>query len=955
MGVHASAIDDIARTFVHEAEELSTPTIITSAGFGLLHICKCCVRPAQRYELTNGIDIFSRTIVQAIFASATPGGREIAANIPHAALAFTDKHSDEDAYKMVSKELLEILIRRYVATSTRICVSKLPEAYLGVLKAAKKQPSLDDMKLIDVAVNRQGHIIISDIGCHVLRVGLNRIPEPFGILAGMEGETVYEEGGTSLAGARFDHPAGLLIVPRTEKGKQKEDLIVCNSGGGCLYLISGIHDLNAKCAKNKIFKINVGGLGEHAGDFKPWAISRASNRSQLFVSNANAIGNEIYRIKTGEFSRGGRGALIGLGTFMVVQTITSITHNVWGLAFDDDVGLLAAGGSKVSRLDVVDANTVPVTFASANDATSVRIFVDKGDKQSIAVVDHAAHVIRIYDTEGTPLETWGMDARPDMLDGPVKFCRFCSPTAIAFIPAGRAAYVICLRRVAYVTHLDFGVEMMKAILNIYKASCFVPASTKPPYAAVLRANTLGNAVTQLRSASDMLCGWVSKRSVVVGHRVKGLDGCASQRTVERIGELAHQLQMLLSYWTRTQGHTAANWPAKPFTNEARIEHEHSTPISNGQYRVLTPQQYRQRLSAIFAEGIIMSSACGFSKFTGMHSKYEKLSTPITEVTSNEIMRVILEADIYMKASHHQRARRVPGEKVQLRAAQTVCRHLASRPVKTIRDFQRGMLFPPFIVTFKRSDSAGSSAPDELHAVRINLTTSEVTDEATLRHTYRFLPGDVLITIDDSAAGGQLFDVWICSHPFERSQSGECEIKGFQLDSLDRAGFRYMLDVTCEEEVVMRSNVVMDIPRDAIFDNIQSISLCGDIEFQLEEEWHGKILQEIYDKSDESINEARHHASISMSDNEDESKDEDGELEEITRLHNQRIEHVAQGLRRSAGVGVTEQSVHNLTLVTSHTHTHIHTYTHTHIHTYTHTYIHNYPHTHTHRFKVCESP
>jgi len=505
MGVHASAIDDIARTFVHEAEELSTPTIITSAGFGLLHICKCCVRPAQRYELTNGIDIFSRTIVQAIFASATPGGREIAANIPHAALAFTDKHSDEDAYKMVSKELLEILIRRYVATSTRICVSKLPEAYLGVLKAAKKQPSLDDMKLIDVAVNRQGHIIISDIGCHVLRVGLNRIPEPFGILAGKEGETVYEEGGTSLAGARFDHPAGLLIVPRTEKGKQKEDLIVCNSGGGCLFLISGIHDLNAKRDKNQIFKINVGGLGEHAGDFKPWAISRASNRSQLFVSNANAIGNEIYRIKTGEFSRGGRGALIGLGTFMVVQTITSITHNVWGLAFDDDVGLLAAGGSKVSRLDVVDANTVPVTFASANDATSVRIFVDKGDKQSIAVVDHAAHVIRIYDTEGTPLETWGMDARPDMLDGPVKFCRFCSPTAIAFIPAGRAAYVICLRRVAYVTHLDFGVEMMKAILNIYRASCFVPASTKPPYAAVLRANTLGNAVTQLRSASEMLC------------------------------------------------------------------------------------------------------------------------------------------------------------------------------------------------------------------------------------------------------------------------------------------------------------------------------------------------------------------------------------------------------------------------------------------------------------------
>lgn len=240
--------------------------------------------------------------------------------------------------------------------------------------------------------------------------------------------------------------------------------------------------------------------------------------------------------------------------------------------------------------------------------------------------------------------------------------------------------------------------------------------------------------------------------------------------MERFHETASQLLQNLSLWVLLYGNKANDFSARAVLNEGDIEHDHSTPVSGRQFRILNPQEYQNRLGEIFQESVIRISQVGFSTFTGQRYTYENPQGPRTHLQAHQLLNFIKQADQKINGPT-----KPPPSKSQLAHAQQVARLVHSRRSRTVRDYQsKPHNLSPFTVTQivppgLQSDQTGSLSDLQRRAHANAAGPSCVID----RDRYLFFPGDVIIR---KPAGADLFEVWRCSRLFDRCRLGSrCKV------------------------------------------------------------------------------------------------------------------------------------------------------------------------------------
>jgi hypothetical protein len=260
----------------------------------------------------------------------------------------------------------------------------------------------------------------------------------------------------------------------------------------------------------------------------------------------------------------------------------------------------------------------------------VTVYCD-GSDEMVAIADSSGNVVRICSLHarggegdssrqlvGRLAETWGCEGVEGVADGPNRYEKFSQPLGVGFSAGSRTGFVLSKARLVRCARPAFGNKLLDDCSKGYIWTGFVPRNATKEEAERLRLTPLTDSINGLVPVAKDLKKWVDDMAEKVGHRSQGLDGTMNQKTVERFDLTISQLSGQVEFWRKHEekagGGLLKKLRARPFLNEAKLEHGHSVTPQQGQYQHPTYQQYSNLAPAIYeaagcAQAILRTVFC----------------------------------------------------------------------------------------------------------------------------------------------------------------------------------------------------------------------------------------------------------------------------------------------------------------------------------------------------------
>jgi hypothetical protein len=478
------------------------------------------------------------------------------------------------------------------------------------------------------------------------------------------------------------------------------------------------------------------------------------------------------------------------------------------------------------RVVVVDVNakTTEEVMETTN-STDVAIFMSDSITYS-AVVDQSDGVVIVlqHDSDGSMVECakWGVKGQNVSVDGTMGCVRFNMPVGIAFAHESRTAFILSPGRLVRASCMRGGTfyhGLAKSCQEGYAAAGYVPPYLRGAAATERRGISLADAAVKLQSSTEFIHKWVVARQVTTNMRVGLDDGCLRNLTADR---MVINSRMLNKQVKILESHTAGmidikDVKARPFTNEAAVEHAHAATTAKANITNPTMKEYSEQVPSRELKYLLSVTSVPFSIHRSRSTAYE-IMQQMTKVPFLEVQDAINHADTVCNPVNPD-ARLTSEQKTAQDEAVARCRallvYLRASPTRTVRTFQRGLFgSSPFVVKCHLEDGHGEATESFLSTLRDQCGGDTSLDIERLRETHQFLVGDILIEDAENA----LFGLLQCTATFKRSRStSRCRVKCVRYEAINLDLSSFVLRPSQREESVFFGSVVrnLTIPREAL--------------------------------------------------------------------------------------------------------------------------------------------
>ena len=482
-------------------------------------------------------------------------------HIPRRFLSFRDRHSDDLARFTVSPELQDFL-----ASLSGVIVTVVPDCYRPWTKESQSHLDLKATSPTFVTTNKLGEPLWTDINAHVVFHG--NLHNPCKVVAighvkrsgrpGSQPEKISEN--------HFSSPTGIAIVQHAGK----EHAIVADSGNKALRMITNVASLKTK---KVVYDLNLSNVKK--GTFKPLAVA-VKEECKVFVSSS--LNQQICLFEVNP-EKGDATCIMKINNQGIIAAggLAYLSDTDELLVANDENLLLIHPRVSGSRRDEV----LQITLSTATSFADVAV----SESGKIGISDREEGCVRIYEKNGDLFELLDTLGDPDAeysMDGASDIVLLEEPLGTTF-PEDNTMYICCYRGgLKLYTGTSFAIDYCREVDKLYLAAGYEGRDGVLSFATKLE--KIKETAAFMEEMNTYLQIRTGRKYITTEH------GGVFPHTLACLKETCKSITLTVAVMEE-RGCDTKTLNFYSLCNESPVEHGFGLGVQQGQYHVLSHQQY----------------------------------------------------------------------------------------------------------------------------------------------------------------------------------------------------------------------------------------------------------------------------------------------------------------------------------------------------------------------------